>query len=86
MINKIIQNKNDLVNNTEKELWKMLERVSDTYDSLVIGTLRGCRTVENGAEKMIAKIKANPEANSSTITEYLAELRGIKKVNQREIK
>ncbi len=81
MANKIIQNKADLINDDEKELWEMLENVSDSYEDLVIGTLRGCRTVENGVEKMIAKIKANSKADSSTIVEYLADLRGIKKVN-----
>ena len=84
MANKIIQNREDLINDAESELWEMLEAVSDTYEDFVIGTLRGCRTVVNGVEKMITKIKANPEANSSTIIEYLAELRGIKKVNQGE--
>lgn len=69
MANKIIQNKADLISDDEKELWEMLENVSDSYEDLVIGTLRGCRTVENGVEKMIAKIKANSKADSSTIVE-----------------
>lgn len=80
MSNEIIQSKTDLANDAEKELWETLENVSDTYKDLVIGTLRGCRTVEKGAEKMNEKIKANPQADSSTIIEFLAELRGIKKI------
>lgn len=62
----------------EEELREQLEKVPDTYDMFVEGIIKGCRTVENGVEKMIAKINSNPVILSSDIVEYLFEMRHAK--------
>jgi len=56
------------------KLRKMLENVSDSYSDFVIGTLLSFVNSKENQEKMIKFLEDNPDATSSDVCEYEAQL------------
>ena len=71
--------------NENSELKTLLEKVCDTYSDFVHGVMLVVRDEGEGvADKLIKYIKANQKATSSDITDFLDEIIGIPKWNQKK--
>lgn len=59
----------------EQTLREALIRIPDSYDMFVEGTVKGCKTVKNGIERMLKKISNTPEIMSSDVVKFLFKMR-----------
>ncbi len=63
----------------EERLREVLETISDSYDNFPGAIIRGCKTVENGIDKMLKFVENTPEITTSMVVRHLADMRGIKR-------
>lgn len=59
----------------EQTLKEKLDAIPDSYDMFSECIIRGCKTVENGIERMMKKISAEPKITSSDIVVFLYKMR-----------
>lgn len=68
----------------KEKLKERLWQVEDAYEDFVNGAILFCEDEKYGLESLQSFLDKNLNANSSEILECVADIRGIKKVNQGE--
>lgn len=63
----------------EKKLIELLDSIDDAFDNFHSGIIKGCKTVENGIEKMLEYVENTPNITTSLVVRHLADMRGIKR-------
>ncbi len=68
--------RNRSMNETEKELKKLLEKIPGSYSDFVIGVLCFAKT-DDAKKKMIEYIKSNDNLRTSAVLKYLDVANGV---------
>lgn len=66
-------------NLNEKKLIELLDSIDDAFENFHCGIIKGCKTVENGIEKMLEYVESTPNITTSLVVRHLADMRGIKR-------
>lgn len=64
----------------EKKLQKLLDNVKDSYEGFSLCGVCLCRSIKDGAVRLMKILEENPDITSSEVVDIVSDMRGCKRV------